>query len=111
MADEPADAEAQEGQRHSQINDHLNVVIDRAKDRPIHQGLYARSRDFGMLCNWEQSVGDAERTLGDMKSSLAPRTPQSDDVPAEYRSLHKYLDGRYADTVVLRFAEIEDLLG
>src|SRR6187399_3236244 len=41
----------------------------------------------------------------------APRTPASVDVPAEYRSLHKYLDGRYADTVVLRFAEIEDLLG
>jgi len=32
-------------------------------------------------------------------------------MPAEYRSLHKYLDSRYADTVVLRFAEIEDLLG
>jgi hypothetical protein len=43
--------------------------------------------------------------------SLTPRTPQSDDVPAIYRSLHKYLDGRYADTVVLKFAEIEDLLG
>jgi hypothetical protein len=32
-------------------------------------------------------------------------------VPAEYRTLHKYLDGRYADTVVLTFFEIEDLLG
>jgi len=32
-------------------------------------------------------------------------------VPAEYLSLHKYLDGRYANTVVLTFAEIEDLLG
>jgi hypothetical protein len=42
--------------------------------------------------------------------SLAPRTPQSNP-PTEYRSLYKYLDGRYADTVVLRFAEIEDLLG
>jgi hypothetical protein len=44
-------------------------------------------------------------------ASIAPRTPQSVDVPAEYRSLYKYLAGRYADTVVLRFAEIEDLLG
>jgi hypothetical protein len=45
-------------------------------------------------------------------ASLAPRTsPQSGDMPAEYRSLHKYLDSRYTDTVVLRFAEIEDLLG
>jgi hypothetical protein len=32
-------------------------------------------------------------------------------VPAEYLPLHKYLDGRYADTVVLTFAEIEDLIG
>lgn len=32
-------------------------------------------------------------------------------VSAEYRSLHKYLDERYANTVVLTFAEIEDLLG
>jgi len=32
-------------------------------------------------------------------------------VPAEYLSLHKYLDDRYANTVVLTFAEIEDLLG
>jgi hypothetical protein len=43
-------------------------------------------------------------------ASLAP-APKPIDVPAEYQSLHKYLDGRYADTVVLRFAEIEDLLG
>ena len=43
--------------------------------------------------------------------SVAPKTPQSVEVPAEYRSLHKYLDGRYAQTVVLKFAEIEDLLG
>jgi len=42
---------------------------------------------------------------------LLPRTLNPVDVPAEYRSLHTYLDGRYADTVVLRFAEIEDLLG
>jgi hypothetical protein len=28
-----------------------------------------------------------------------------------YRALHKYLNGRYADTVVLTFSEIEDLLG
>jgi hypothetical protein len=33
------------------------------------------------------------------------------DVPSEYLPLHKYLDGRYADTVVLTFADIEALLG
>jgi hypothetical protein len=43
--------------------------------------------------------------------SPVPGPPKPVDVPAEYRLLHKYLDGRYADTVVLRFAEIEDLLG
>lgn len=32
-------------------------------------------------------------------------------VPAEYRPLHKYLRGRFADTVVLTFGQIEDLLG
>jgi len=32
-------------------------------------------------------------------------------VPAEYLPLHKYLDNRFADTVVLTFREIEDLLG
>ena len=32
-------------------------------------------------------------------------------VPPEFLPLHKYLDGRYADTVVLTFAEVEDLLG
>jgi hypothetical protein len=32
-------------------------------------------------------------------------------VPVEYAPLHKYLDNRYADTVVLTLGEIEDLLG
>jgi len=32
-------------------------------------------------------------------------------VPVVYAPLHKYLDDRYADTVVLTFGEIEDLLG
>jgi hypothetical protein len=41
----------------------------------------------------------------------APTRSQPSPVPAEYRSLHKYLDERYANTVVLTFNEIEDLLG
>ena len=32
-------------------------------------------------------------------------------MPAEFRSLYKYLHDRYADTVVLTFTEMEDLLG
>lgn len=41
----------------------------------------------------------------------APARPQRFAVPREYLSLHKYLDRRFADTVVLTFAQIEDLLG
>jgi len=37
--------------------------------------------------------------------------PLPADVTVPYRALHKYLNGRYADTVVLTFGEIEDLLG
>ena len=33
------------------------------------------------------------------------------EVPTEYRPLHKYLDARYADAVLLTFGQIEDLLG
>ena len=32
-------------------------------------------------------------------------------VPADYLPLHKYLVGRYADTLVLTFTDIEALLG
>jgi len=41
----------------------------------------------------------------------APARPQRFAVPREYLSFHKYLDDRFAQTVVLTFAEIEDLLG
>lgn len=37
--------------------------------------------------------------------------PESSGVQTQYRYLHKYLRDRFADTVVLTFAEIEDLLG
>jgi hypothetical protein len=40
-----------------------------------------------------------------------PLSLQSSVVPAEYRSLHKYLNNRFADTVVLTFEQIEALLG
>jgi hypothetical protein len=41
----------------------------------------------------------------------APATPQRLAVPREYLSLHKYLDNRFVDKVVLTFAQVEDLLG
>jgi hypothetical protein len=32
-------------------------------------------------------------------------------MPGTYKSLYQYLENRYANTVVLTFAQIEDLLG
>jgi hypothetical protein len=32
-------------------------------------------------------------------------------MPGKYRSLYEYLEHRYANTLVLTFAQIEDLLG
>lgn len=81
--------------------------------------------DFGK----ESALADAMRTLkellvrawanrqGSTGSSQpeavfeAPAKPQRFAVPREYLSLHKYLNNRFADTVVLTFAQIEDLLG
>ena len=42
-----------------------------------------------------------------LHGATLPRPADSED----YRALHKYLAERFADTVVLRFDEIEDLLG
>jgi hypothetical protein len=38
-------------------------------------------------------------------------TPRAFTGPVKYLPLHKYLFERYANTVVLTFAQIEDLLG
>jgi hypothetical protein len=47
--------------------------------------------------------------------TMSPRTPlivrHSDATAGEYELLHRYLRDRYANRVVLTFAEIEDLLG
>lgn len=43
-------------------------------------------------------------------SATRPSAPGSDVAP-DYRPLHKYLTGRFADTVTLTFMQIEDLLG
>jgi hypothetical protein len=46
-----------------------------------------------------------------MEQSMPTTDRSGAGVPAEYRPLHKYLDARFADTVVLTFAQIQDLLG
>jgi hypothetical protein len=45
------------------------------------------------------------------KANAETAKPQGRVMSGKYLLLYKYLDNRYADTVVLTFAEIEDLLG
>jgi hypothetical protein len=56
----------------------------------------------------EREPADAVPTTGAVKAP-PPRPRRA--VPREYLSLHDYLDGRFATTVVLTFGQIEDLLG
>jgi hypothetical protein len=51
------------------------------------------------------------RTAGDQEPVQEPAKPQRYTLQGEYRPLHKYLDDRFADTVVLTFSQIEDILG
>ena len=44
------------------------------------------------------------------QSRVAPRLERP-ALSTKYGALHKYLDGRFADRVVLTFTEIEDILG
>ncbi len=66
-------------------------------------------REF-LVRAWAKRPG----STGDYRPTAAveaPARPQRFAVPREYLSLHKYLDNRFANTVVLTFAQIEDLLG
>lgn len=46
-----------------------------------------------------------------MTPVLPPGSTPASDESADYRLLHKYLSGRFADSIVLTFGQIEDLLG
>jgi hypothetical protein len=46
----------------------------------------------------------AERPMGKMTGRAA-------NLPSKYMPLHKYLVNRYADSVFLTFAQLEDLIG
>lgn len=50
---------------------------------------------------------------GRNQAEAAEKSPKRQEsvISGKYLALHKYLAGRYADTVVLTFADIEDLLG
>jgi hypothetical protein len=58
---------------------------------------------------WEEKRPDSV-VVKRAEPAVIPR-PRPSTVPAEYRPLHKYLEDRYAENLVLTFAEIEDLLG
>jgi hypothetical protein len=45
------------------------------------------------------------------ETHAATKKPHAHTMTGKYLLLYTYLDARYADTVVLTFAEIEDLLG
>ena len=63
------------------------------------------------MISWKDSLGSGGKPRARVTGLSEPTRRPSAQVPAEYRPLYKYLDGRYADTVVLTFAEIEDLIG
>lgn len=63
-----------------------------------------------LVRGWLKKPGSTGHYRPDAAPEAQPR-PRRLTVPREYLSLHKYLDGRFADTVVLTFAQIEDLLG
>ena len=56
---------------------------------------------------WQRSATDSRSA----PEGEAPPLVQRPATSGKYLSLYKYLDGRFADRVVLTFSEIEDLLG
>jgi hypothetical protein len=70
----------------------------------------ARIEKDRLMMTWMKRPRAAGNASSPAETRAAAK-PRPFAVPAEYLSLHKYLDGRFANTVVLTFAEIEDLLG
>jgi hypothetical protein len=67
------------------------------------------------MLDWLKKRGSTESHRrearpGNSGNSDAPKSPAR-VMSGTYLLLYKYLENRYADTVVLTFAEIEDLLG
>jgi hypothetical protein len=64
------------------------------------------------MLNWLKRLGTPARIRKDADVEAAPKaSPPGRAMSGKYRLLYKYLKNRYADTVVLTFAQIEDLLG
>jgi hypothetical protein len=61
------------------------------------------------MLEWMKRRGSTVSYQRETHADTAPR--QGRVMSGKYLLLYKYLENRYADTVVLTFAEIEDLLG
>jgi hypothetical protein len=71
-------------------------------------GLRGRN-ESPMLLDWMKKRGT---TASQRRAPAAEAmNPQGRVMSGQYQLLYRYLEDRYANTVVLTFAEIEDLLG
>ena len=61
------------------------------------------------MLDWLKRRGSTAHKQGEAAAETA--TPPGRVMSGKYLLLYKYLENRYANTVVLTFAEIEDLLG
>jgi hypothetical protein len=59
------------------------------------------------MLKWIKGLGSRRRSADDER----PAAPAGGATCGKYLLLYKYLENRYATTVVLTFSEIEDLLG
>jgi hypothetical protein len=61
------------------------------------------------MMDWMRRLGPIPRDRPE--AEVEAPSPFRFAAAGQYKALYKYLDERYANTVVLTFAEIEDLLG
>jgi hypothetical protein len=71
--------------------------------------LIARVYYREVFLNWRKWRESVAHRHADANAEAARRTEP--EMSGNHRLLYKYLDERYADTVVLTYAEIEDILG
>lgn len=63
------------------------------------------------LIEWVRTWWHRATPAPERPPALVPIERRTSHVPAEYRSLHTYLEQRYARIVVLTFEQMEALLG
>jgi hypothetical protein len=61
------------------------------------------------MLDWLKTRGSTAHQRRELRAE--PAKPPGRVMSGKYLLLYKYLENRYADTVVLTFAQIEDLLG